>query len=376
MEKEIKIEEIDMGYKSIEWKDNKLILLDQTKLPESEIYIPQENIEEVWDSIKRLVVRGAPAIGVAVAYGLLYSIKGIKEEMCGEEIYSIIEKGGEYLKSARPTAVNLSWAINRMLDTAKSLLRDKEVGNHEGGTQNIQNTQIIPTQSIFTHMLSEAKKIHEEDMRICLKIGENSKQLISPGSGILIHCNPGGLATSILGTATSPMYLAHWDHIPFKVYVDETRPLLQGSRLTAWELSNAGINVTLITDNMSAHMMSTGLITLVLVGCDRVAANGDAANKIGTLGIAIIAKYYNIPFYIACPTTTLDLSCPSGKDILIEERHSMEVTHFKGVNVAPHGVNVRNPAFDVTPAHLITAIITERGIVYPPFMDNLGKVLE
>ncbi len=339
---------------TLRWKNNKLYILDQTELPLKVIEEEQNSIEQVWHSIKKLKVRGAPAIGIAGAYGLLYGIKN-KINLPKGDFLNELEKSAEYLNSSRPTAVNLSWALKRMLNKAESL---KEKTN----------------QKIYDELVKEAIEIHNEDRQLCLDIGKNGMNLIKDGYGVLTHCNAGSLATSQLGTATAPMYLAYEEGIKFKVYSDETRPLLQGARLTSWELKEAGLDVTLICDNVAAHIMGKGLINVVIVGADRVAANGDVANKIGTMGIAILAKYFNIPFYFACPFSTIDMSTPTGNDIVIEERGEEEVTHFGLKRTAPEGIKVRNPAFDVTPNNLVTGIITEKGIIKPPFSENLKKV--
>ena len=340
--------------KAVKWVDEELIILDQTLLPVEVKYEKQKNIEQVWYSIKKLKVRGAPAIGIAGAYGLLFGIKD-KTDLPKNEFIKILEESAEYLDSSRPTAVNLSWALERMVAKAKSL------------------TKMSPPE-IYMELEKEAVTIHKEDKTLCRNIGLNGKRLIKEGMGILTHCNAGSLATSELGTATAPMYLAYEDGVNFKVYADETRPLLQGARLTSWELQQSGLDVTLICDNMAAFMMSNGYIDLVIVGCDRVAANGDAANKIGTLGVAILAKYYKLPVYIACPSSTIDFNTEKGGDIVVEERDPEEVTFFGERRTGPKGIQVRNPAFDVTPNTLITGFITDRGIIKQPFKKNLKRI--
>ncbi|GAA0075756.1 S-methyl-5-thioribose-1-phosphate isomerase [Clostridium sp. CTA-5] len=343
---------------AIKWNDekDKLILLDQTKLPNSIEYISYNTVKGVYDSIKDMIVRGAPAIGVTAGYGMYFSAKSAPEDSF-ENFYKAIEKDGEYLNLSRPTAVNLSWAVNRMLNKAK------EVEN-------------LPVREIKTILRDEAKLIHQQDIEICKTIGENLITLLKDGMGLLTHCNAGQLATSKYGTATAPMYLAKEKGWKFKVYSDETRPRLQGSTLTALELYMAGIDVTTIIDNMAAVVMSQNKIDAVIVGCDRIAANGDTANKIGTFGVSILAKYFNVPMYIAAPTPSIDLNTLTGKDIPIEERDPEEVTCRFGVWTAPKGVNVYNPSFDVTPHENITAIVTEKGIVYPPFKENLEKLFK
>ncbi len=341
---------------SVVWKDGKLFFLDQTLLPNELVQEEQLTVEQVWDSIKKLKVRGAPAIGIAGAYGLIVSIRE-KTDLGTEELLAEIKKKADYLNSSRPTAVNLSWALKRLCAKADDLFE-----------------QGLSTVEIIKVLTEEAVLIHEEDKVICRKIGENGLPLIKEGMGILTHCNAGSLATSILGTATAPMYLAHDKGISFKVYADETRPLLQGARLTSWELQQAGIDVTLNCDDMAASLMNEGLIDMVIVGTDRVAANGDVANKIGTLGVAILASHFNIPVYVACPSSTIDLETAVGSDIEIEERGEEEVTFFGMRRTGPEGITVRNPAFDVTPHEMVAGLITEKGIIRAPYDVNLKKM--
>lgn len=341
---------------SIKWENSKLVLLDQTVLPNSIIYEEFETVESVWEAIRVMKVRGAPAIGVAAAYGLYLGIKNAPEDSF-TSFYQILKAKSDYLATSRPTAVNLFWALERMENKALE-------------------SKLLPVATIKEVLHEEAIRIHKEDEEINRQIGENLLTLLKNGMGILTHCNAGALATTRYGTATAPMYLAKeigWD---LKIYSDETRPRLQGSTLTAFELQQAGIDVTIITDNMAAMVMSQGRIDAVIVGCDRVAANGDTANKIGTLGVSILAKHYNIPFYVAAPTPTIDLRTESGEYIPIEERDAIEVTNRFGVPTAPEGAKVYNPAFDVTPHGNITAIVTEKGIVYQPFKENLRKLFE
>ncbi|EPY2306931.1 S-methyl-5-thioribose-1-phosphate isomerase [Clostridium sporogenes] len=343
---------------AIKWEDkrDKLILLDQTILPNKIEYIEYDTVEGVYDSIKDMIVRGAPAIGVTAAYGLYFAAKVAPEDNF-ENFFKYLKEKSHYLDSSRPTAVNLSWAL-KVMESKALENKDKDVKEIKG------------------ILREEAKRIHEEDIEICRTIGENLITLLKDGVGILTHCNAGQLATSKYGTATSPMYLAKEKGWNFKVYSDETRPRLQGSTLTALELYEAGIDVTTITDNMAAMVMNQGKIDAVIVGCDRIAANGDTANKIGTMGVSIFAKYFGIPMYIAAPTPSIDINTKTGKDIPIEERNSEEVTCRFGVWTAPKGVKVYNPGFDVTPHENITAIVTEKGIVYPPFEENLKKLFK
>lgn len=346
------------GLLAITWDDEKdqLVLLDQTRLPNEIEYIRYDTCEGIWQAIRDMIVRGAPAIGVTAAYGLYFGIKDAPEGSF-QEFWKALKQKSDYLNSSRPTAVNLSWALRQMENEAQ-MHKDK------------------PVKEIKRILREKAKKIHRDDIRICRTIGENFMPLLKDGMGILTHCNAGQLATSQYGTATSPMYLAQEKGWHLKIYSDETRPRLQGSTLTALELFKAGIDVTVITDNMAAMVMSQGKINAVIVGCDRIAANGDTANKIGTMGVSILAKNFGIPMYIAAPTPSIDLNTPAGKDIPIEERDSKEITCRFGVWTAPKGVKTYNPAFDVTPHQNITAIVTEKGIIYPPFETNIKKVLQ
>jgi methylthioribose-1-phosphate isomerase len=336
---------------TIVWRDGHLSLLDQTQLPLATVVIQPDTVEAVWDAIKQLKVRGAPAIGIAGAYGLVLAMQD-QTHLDYDRFLQVLEQQAAYLDSARPTAVNLNWALTRLLNRVRS---------HPH----------LSAPELYQCLEQEAIRIHNEDRQLCRRIGENGLPLIRPNMGILTHCNAGSLATAELGTATAPLYLAHEQGIPFKVYADETRPLLQGARLTSWELQQTGIDVTLICDNMAAHIMSQGLIDLVIVGTDRVAANGDVANKIGTLGVAILAQHFHIPFYVACPYSTIDFQTPNGQAIVIEERSEAEVTHFGLRRTAPEQIQYRNPAFDVTPHGLVTGLITEKGIIQAPFAQNL-----
>ncbi len=340
--------------KTLEWQGGKLILIDQTLLPNEIKYKTISSVEEVYAAIKSMIVRGAPAIGVAAAYGMVLALDEAENEDF-KEFIKAYKAAGNYLIKARPTAVNLSWAVNRMIDCA-SRLRGR------------------PLSEIKESLEREAIDIHNEDIRINRLIGENLLSLLKPGDTVLTHCNAGSLATSDYGTALSVFYLAKDRNFPLRAYADETRPRLQGARLTSFELFNAGVDVTLISDNMAAVVMAQGKINAVIVGCDRVAANGDTANKIGTFNLSILAKHFNIPMYIAAPTPTIDLKCPSGKYIPIEERSGDEISVINGYRIAPEGIKVYNPSFDVTPAGNITAIVTEKGIVRPPFAQSLGEI--
>jgi len=347
---------VDEQLITIQWKDDALVLLDQTALPNEVKYESFTTIESVWDAIQVMKVRGAPAIGVAAAYGMYLGIKDSNVQTTNELIEEI-NKHAEYLATSRPTAVNLFWAIDKM--------KQKAVDNFT-----------LDVASLKELLFNEAKSIHAEDEETNLKIGENLLPELKDGMGLLTHCNAGALATTKYGTATSPMYLAHdkgWD---IKVYSNETRPRLQGSMLTALELQSAGIDVTVITDNMDATVLSQGKIDAIIVGADRIASNGDTANKIGTLGVSILAKHYNIPFYVAAPTSTIDMDMVTGDEIPIEERDKEEVINQFGKYTALPDSEVYNPAFDVTPHENITAIATEKGLIKPPFDVNLKKIMD
>ncbi|KND61184.1 Methylthioribose-1-phosphate isomerase [Candidatus Burkholderia verschuerenii] len=339
---------------TIEWRDGDLLLLDQTRLPLEIVVEHVADAASVWRAIHELRVRGAPAIGVAAGYGLCVAMQDARE-LSLAQFRSELERRAAWLDTARPTAVNLSWSLKRMLRRAREC--------------NAQDSALL-----YDALVDEARRIHEEDIALCEGIGVHGMPLIRPGDGVLTHCNAGALATTGLGTATAPIYAAHRAGIAFKVFADETRPLLQSARLTAFELQQAGVDVTLIMDGAAASMMSQGLVDLIIVGTDRVAANGDFANKIGTLGLAIAARHYDIPFYVACPSSTLDFHTATGAQIEIEERRDTEVTHLAGQRIAPQGIKARNPAFDVTPHALVTGFITERGIVRAPFERSLKSL--
>lgn len=337
---------------SVQWKENHLLLLDQNRLPEETRYHKIDTIEEVWKAIRQLTVRGAPAIGITAAYGLYLGVQHLSYGNVQELIEDLKAKA-EFLSQARPTAINLRWALMRLLTRAET------DGAHGCSTEEVK-----------AGLLAEALRIQKEDEETCRRIGEYGLTLLKDGMGILTHCNPGSLATAKYGTATAPFYLAREQGMTLKIFIDETRPVLQGARLTAWELMQAGIDSTLICDNMAALVMAKGWVQAVIVGADRVAANGDVANKIGTYGLAVLAKAHNIPFYVAAPLSSFDLKTPTGEEIPIEERPAEEVTEGFGKRTAPVGMKVYNPAFDITPSSLITAIITEKGILYP---DQNGR---
>lgn len=330
--------------------EESLAILDQTLLPGREEYITLSTAEEMHEAIKALRVRGAPAIGICAGY-CMYALA--RQLPAGEGFLPRLERLGEYLNGSRPTAVNLSWAIGELLACAR------------------ENAH-LPHEELLEALYAKARAIHEDDMDKCRAIAEHGLSLLSKGDGLLTHCNAGPLATSRYGTALGPILLGQERGMGFKVYADETRPLLQGARLTAYELHRAGVDVTLICDNMAAMVMANGWVQACLVGSDRVAANGDAANKIGTSGVAVLAKHYGIPFYVLCPTSTIDMACPDGARIPIEERPGEEIASLWYTRpMAPAGVRCYNPAFDVTPAALITAIITERGVCRPPYGESI-----
>ncbi|SHN35855.1 S-methyl-5-thioribose-1-phosphate isomerase [Gracilibacillus kekensis] len=334
-----------------------IILLDQTKLPNKKEFLQLKTVDDVWDAIYQLKVRGAPAIGIAAAYGI-YIVTKNSTASDFEAFYQEFKKAKEKLASSRPTAVNLFWALDRM---EARLMKEKEATISE----------------IIRALKNEANLIKKEDQEVCEAIGRHALEVLEPGWGILTHCNAGTIATAKYGTALAPIYLGEEKGYDFKVFADETRPLLQGARLTAWELNEAGVDVTLICDNMASIVMSQKKIQAVLVGCDRVAANGDAANKIGTSGVAILAKHYGIPVYVCAPMSTIDLNTETGNDIEIELRPEEEIkTKWYSESMAPEQVKTYNPAFDVTDHTLITGIITEKGIVSPSYKENLAKLFD
>jgi len=327
---------------AVEWRDGRLRLLDQRRLPHHVEYLDIADLNQAWEAINTLAVRGAPAIGIAAGYALVVAMA---DETDRDGFLATLRRKAEHLQSARPTAVNLEWAARRICAAA----------------ERSPDLQAIR---------AEAEAIHAEDRAICQALGHHGKHLIQPDTGVLTHCNAGALAVSELGTATAPMYVSHAEGKPFRVFVDETRPLLQGARLTAWELSQAGIDVQLICDNMAASVMAAGEVSLALVGTDRVTRNGDVVNKIGTLNVAILCKHFDVPFYVALPSSTYDPQSATGADVTIEQRSADEV-----LGTAAAGVSVRNPAFDVTPAELVTGFVTEHGIAKPPFATSLADLL-
>jgi len=334
---------------TIQWTDGGVVMIDQTRLPREENYVTCTSYEEVAEAIRSMVIRGAPAIGVAAAMGIAL---GMEQAQSVDEFDEICKT----LAGTRPTAVNLFWAIERMRRLYSEL-----TGR--------------PLEEIREKLIAEAKQIRLEDIAINECIGRNGVALIPDGKTVLTHCNAGALATAGYGTALGVIRAAVASGKKIDVFADETRPFLQGARLTVWELQHDGIPTTLITDNMAGHFLHSGRIGCVIVGADRIAANGDVANKIGTYSIAVLAKENDVPFYVAAPVSTLDLSLASGDQIPIEQRAPAEVTHVHGVPVAPDGTTVQNPAFDVTPNRYVTAIVTERGVARQPYLDSLRKLV-
>ena len=344
---------------TIRWEGDSLghlSLIDQTLLPTELKRIDCRDLETVWEAIKMLRVRGAPAIGIAAAYGVCVGLQS-SVDAPPEDFEQRLAEVTDHLATSRPTAVNLFWALDRMKAKAADV-------------------QSEPNERRLAVLLEEAKLIHEDDRRICRAIGQHGAELLGDGASALTHCNAGGLATAEYGTALSVFFTAQDVGKKVHVFVDETRPLLQGARLTAWELTQRGIDATLICDSMAAQVMKEGRVNAVITGADRIAANGDAANKIGTYGVAVLAKAHGIPFYIAAPQSTFDLSLATGDEIPIEERKSEEITHGFGKQTAPSNVSVYNPAFDVTPANLIKGIITEHGVIEPVTAEQIREVLD
>ena len=335
---------------TIQWTETGVVMIDQTRLPRQECYVTCTNYQEVADAIRQMVIRGAPAIGVAAAMGIALGMRdagsaGDFDEIC------------KTLGATRPTAVNLFWAIERMRRLFAQI-------------------QDRPLQEIRARMIAEAQQIRLEDIAINECIGRNGAPLVPDGKTVLTHCNAGALATAGYGTALGVIRAAVASGKKIDVFADETRPFLQGARLTVWELQHDRIPATLITDNMAGHFLHSGRIGCVIVGADRIAANGDVANKIGTYSVAVLAKENNVPFYVAAPISTLDLKLASGDQIPIEQRAPHEVTHVHGVPVAPDGTRVENPAFDVTPNRYVAAIVTERGVARPPYLESLAKLVQ
>ncbi len=348
--------------RTVWWEEDEeggaVCLIDQTRLPRETVYLKLCHEEDVAEAIRSLRVRGAPAIGVTAAFGvrmgLLRFLKERGEEVSLEEAEAHVRAVGQMLCRTRPTAVNLAWAVGRMFKRMDESRQRLKMG-----------------QELLQVLQEEADLIAQEDREACLRMGEFGATLIADGDTLLTHCNAGILATAGIGTALAPIYTAHHAGKKLHIFVDETRPVLQGARLTAWELQHEGVPFTLITDNMAGYFMRQGQIKAVFVGADRIAANGDVANKIGTYTVAILAGVHKIPFYVVAPTSTIDLTLQSGDDIPVEQRKSEEVTAIQGVEIAPEGSNSANPAFDITPNQYITAIVTERGIMRAPYKESL-----
>lgn len=346
-----------LGHKTIEWVggiDGHVRLIDQTLLPGECRMVSCQDVETLWEAIRNLRVRGAPAIGVATAYGV---VLGIRQARNTQWLFEKLADTCGYLSTCRPTAVNLFWALERMKQIA-------DAHRH------------LPVEELKAVLLAEAEAIREEDASTCRAIGQVGQHLIHEGASVLTHCNAGGLATAEYGTALALMYAAHERGRRFSVFADETRPLLQGARLTAWELAQAGIDVTVICDNMAGLLMRQGRVDLVVTGADRIARNGDTANKIGTYGLAVLARAHQVPFYVAAPLSTFDLEKPDGTAIPIEERPAEEIGKAFGRVAVPEGVACYNPAFDVTPADLIEGIVTEKGIIRPVTQDGIAQIFE
>jgi methylthioribose-1-phosphate isomerase len=340
-------------FQHIWWEEPALYLLDQRLLPSQEVAVRCESVADVVRAISTMQVRGAPAIGCTAAYGMVLALQASRADSRGQVSADLVAAKA-LLDAARPTAVNLAWATDRMLRRADA---------H------------ADLDTLHAALLGEAHAIMAEDLAMCHAMGQHGAGLIPARGNVLTHCNAGGLATAGYGTALAPIRTAHAQGRPIHVLVDETRPFLQGARLTAWELQRAGVPLTLITDSMAGYFMRRGAIDCVIVGADRVAANGDIANKIGTYSLAVLARAHGLPFYVAAPSSTVDFAMPNGDAIPIEERASDEVTIIAGRSIVPEGVRAAHPAFDVTPHELISAFITERGLVYPPYEENLRRVL-
>jgi len=343
-----------MSFRTIEWLDDTVIMIDQTRLPGEEVYNTYSDFQSVAEAIRGMIIRGAPAIGVAAAMGVALGARAIVADT-HESFFRQLDNVCDVLGRTRPTAVNLFWGLDRMKRVAEA-------------------NRSMSLDKIREALKKEAIRIEQEDLTICKNIGKWGATLIPDGATVLTHCNAGGLATAGYGTALGVIRAAHEAGKKIQVFADETRPWLQGARLTAWELMKEGIPTTLISDSMAGFFMSRGEITCCVVGADRIAANGDTANKIGTYSVAVLARENNIPFYVAAPVSTLDLSLSDGGKIQIEERPGTEVTHIKGIAIAPEGIKVRNPAFDITPARYITAIITENGIVKEEYRAGLRRI--
>ena len=347
--------ESNTSVRTLWWENGAVKMIAQTLLPVEYKIIDITTPEEMWQAIKILDVRGAPAIGVSAAYGVCLGLVG-KEFADTAAVLQAVQETADYLATSRPTAVNLFWALTRMKRVAEA-------------------NKALSADALRQRLIDEAEIIREEDDVTCRAIGKNGAPLLNKGDGVLTHCNAGGLATASYGTALAPMFTAHEQGLEFRVYADETRPLNQGARLTSWECKQRGVPVTLICDSMAAQVMREGKIQIVIVGADRIAANGDAANKIGTYSVSVNAQAHGIPFYVAAPLSTIDPDTPSGEGIPIEQRDPQEIAHGFGSQTAPDGIDIYNPAFDVTPAESIAGIITEVGILRPPYVQSIANAL-
>lgn len=343
------------SFQSIRWEDGHLTILDQTFLPDREVYIELDSVGQVWDAIKKQKVRGAPVIGIAGAYGLYFGVQDLPDSTF-QTFYSEAQRIADYIKSAEPEVMNLSWSLKRMLTTIYALKEE-------------------PVTVIKEKMLRTAITIHDEDRRTCKSIGENGVELVPKKAGILTHDNAGGLATGEYGTALSVIFHAHKEGNVEMVWVNETRPLLQGSRLTTWELKKLEIPQRLNIDSAAANLMKNGDVDLVITGADRISSKGDTISRIGTYNLAVLADAHDIPFYVAAPLSTVDMELEDSSEIELDEREPEEVTHFANKETAPNKVDVYNPAFDITPHKLITAFITEKGIIEPEFKENFEEFL-
>lgn len=360
---------MDEELRTVWWEPGAVCLIDQLRLPHAQVTVRCSDLEAVAQAIKGMVVRGAPAIGCTAAYGMaLVAQQGAAAGTWYRDATNLLDRLAEAkatLDAQRPTAVNLAWATGRVLEAARRFVDEQSIGAAEWPS----------TQELADHVLAEAHAILAEDLAMCHAIGDHGAPLIPARGRVLTHCNAGGLATAGYGTALAPIRTAFGQGRPVHVLVDETRPFLQGARLTAWELQQAGIPLTLITDNMAGFMMRRGEVDCIIVGADRIVANGDVANKIGTYSLAVLAQAHGIPFYVAAPSSTIDLNLAHGDLIPIEERPAAEVTHLGGQPIAPAGVRAAHPAFDVTPHELVSAIITEGGVIYPPLADGLRSAV-
>lgn len=349
------------AFRSIEWKNEQLRLLDQRQLPALTTYQDYSDYKEVAIAITSMVVRGAPAIGVTAAFGLALAARQ-SEATSLKDFLLDLEKAGQHLIAARPTAVNLSWAIQHLLRLAKETAQVATLPD------------VVEIAALKKTLLTEAQALYQADIEICKQLGIHAQALIPDSATVIHHCNTGALAAVDYGTAIGVIRVAHEQGKQIHVYLDETRPRLQGASLSAYEMKAFGIPHTVIVDGASGYVMRTRKVDACIVGCDRVAANGDVANKIGTFNLAIVAHAHNVPFYVACPTSTLDMTLASGDEINIEERAATEITHVQGQQITPDNTPTFNPAFDITPAEYISAIITEKGIIYPPYHENLSQL--